>query len=161
MARLVLCVSVMVRIALSLVAVLLAGCAAAITAGMSSWNRATAAAVDVLVEASATPPPSAHRGDPAAAVPPVVARYLQRALKDGYRPVRTVHAEQRATFFINGAWRELTASQHFSISPPGFVWDARIDIAPLIPARGFLISWARDAASSPTAAKCSDLLSLA
>jgi hypothetical protein len=47
--------------------------------------------------------------------------------------VRAAIATQEAEFFINGAWHPLTAVQHFSIAPPGFVWDARIAMAPLMP----------------------------
>jgi len=35
--------------------------------------------------------------------------------------------------FMNGSWRPLTATQHYTVSPPGFVWDARVNLAPMLP----------------------------
>lgn len=117
------------KIALAVVAVLACGSAAAIFAGMARWNTATAATVALLA-------PGQARVSSAelAALPPAAARYFARALSDAHRQVRFATATQRAKFFINGAWRDLRATQHFAASPPGFVWDARIEMAPLLPA---------------------------
>src|SRR5919205_1010103 len=34
-----------------------------------------------------------------------------------------------------GGWSPFTAEQHFTIDPPGFVWDAEIRMLPLVPMR--------------------------
>ena len=45
-----------------------------------------------------------------------------------------MRAVQRADFFINNRWQPLAATQTFSTAPIGFVWDARIRMAPLLSA---------------------------
>lgn len=67
-------------------------------------------------------------------LPPPAQRYLRAAITDGHRIVRAATAAQEAEFFINNRWRALRATQRFSMTPPGFVWDARIRMAPLMPA---------------------------
>jgi hypothetical protein len=119
------------RIFLAVVAMMIGAAAAAVFAGSSSWNRATAATVAKL------PPPSesgvftlAVLGD----LPEPAARYFRRVLREGQPIVRSAIATQEAEFFLNGAWRPLRATQQFVTSPPGFVWDARIGMAPLVSA---------------------------
>jgi hypothetical protein len=71
-------------------------------------------------------------------LPAPVRRYFERVLEPGQPHVRTARLRQQGTFRLGGAdadWRPLEATQHVTVRPPGFVWDARIDIAPLIPAR--------------------------
>ena len=67
-------------------------------------------------------------------LPPPVSRYFRRVLREGQPMIRSAIATQEAEFFINGAWRPLQATQHFRTTPPAFVWDARIAVAPLMPA---------------------------
>ena len=107
-----------------------AGVAAAIS-GTVSWHRATGAAVE-LVEAS-TPSPAFDAAS-LDHLPPPVLRYFLKVLPGGAPMIRSAVATQEAEFFINGAWRPLRATQHFRTSPPAFVWDARIDMAPFMPA---------------------------
>jgi len=66
-------------------------------------------------------------------LPPPVQRYLRTAITDGHPIVRAATATQEAEFFINKRWRALKATQQFTTTPPGFVWDARIQMAPWIP----------------------------
>jgi hypothetical protein len=120
-----------VKITLAIVATMIAMTVAAAVAGSWSWRRATHAEIDALS-------PGSMRGvafDPAMlyGVPRPAARYLQKAITVGHPLVRSAIATQDAEFFINGQWRPLRATQHFTISPPGFVWDAQIDMAPLMP----------------------------
>jgi hypothetical protein len=124
------------RIALAVVAVLTGLIGAAVVAsiaGTSTWTRATQAAVDALASSPAAP--AAQRlflHQSTNALPPPVARYLRAAVTDIHPIVRSAIATQEAEFFINGAWRPLRATQHFTVAPPGFVWDARISMAPLL-----------------------------
>ena len=62
-----------------------------------------------------------------------MARYFRKVLRDGQSGIRSARATQEAEFLIDGSWRPLRATQHFTTSPPAFVWDARIDMAPLMP----------------------------
>ncbi|WP_394345805.1 DUF6920 family protein [Halegenticoccus tardaugens] len=59
-------------------------------------------------------------------------------LSDGQPVVQNAQLHQHGEFRLGGVdapWRPLTATQHFTARPPGFVWDATIDILPLVPAR--------------------------
>lgn len=88
-------------------------------------------------------------------LPPPVARYFRRVLPDGQRPVRQAWLTQEADFFMAGrspGWHPLTATQHFSTRPPAFVWDARIQVAPMVSV------WVRDAYASGTGSMRADLL---
>jgi hypothetical protein len=63
-------------------------------------------------------------------LPAPVARYFARVIPPGAKPIRGARLTQDAEFFVGSAWRPLSASQTFTIAPPGFVWDARIAMAP-------------------------------
>jgi hypothetical protein len=119
------------RLVLAAAALMIGMAVAAALAASSSWHRQTRQQIAAL----APSPPPLEAFDAAALddVPAPVARYLRDAITDGHPIVRAAIATQEAEFFINDNWRPLTAQQHFSISPPGFVWDARIAMAPLIP----------------------------
>jgi hypothetical protein len=121
------------RIALSIFATTVAALAAAVIAGTVSWRRATAAKVDRLASTVAEPTRIHGLASPDE-LPPPAARYFKRVLTGTDRVVRSAVATQQAEFFINGGWRLLTATQYFTVTPPGFVWDARIEMAPLVPA---------------------------
>jgi hypothetical protein len=122
----------MMRIVLALTAMLIAAAVATVVVGASSWNRATKAAVAQLPEPS--------RGADVFSIaalddlPEPAARYFRRVLREGQPIVQSAIATQEAEFFLNGAWRPLRATQQFVTSPPGFVWDARIAMAPLVSA---------------------------
>ena len=65
-------------------------------------------------------------------LPPPVGRYLRHVLPEGQHPIVRADAVQEAEFFVNGAWKPC-ARRSDSVAPPGFVWDARIEMAPLLP----------------------------
>ena len=66
-------------------------------------------------------------------LPEPVSTYFRRTLPDGQPFIATAELVQDAEFFVGGAWRPLAAMQRFTTTPPGFVWDARIRMAPLVP----------------------------
>ncbi|WP_276280053.1 DUF6920 family protein [Halorussus caseinilyticus] len=71
-------------------------------------------------------------------LPTPVRDYLDNVIRDGRSYVRTVRAEQRGEFRLGGtdsAWKSLEATQRFTVRPPGFVWDATIEMAPFVPVR--------------------------
>ena len=71
-------------------------------------------------------------------LPAPVRRYFETVLTDGQPYVRTAHLEQRGEFRLGGRdaeWRPLTATQQVTVDPPGFVWDATIDLLPFVPTR--------------------------
>jgi hypothetical protein len=117
------------RSLLALVAMLIAAAAATVAAGNASWNRATSAAIAKLSPAGGA---GFYSIAGLANLPEPAARYFRLVLRDGQPIVRSAPATQNAEFFLNGAWRPLRATQEFVTSPPGFVWDARIGMAPLV-----------------------------
>ena len=78
--------------------------------------------------------------DPAAVadLPPPVRRYFETVLQTGQQPITRVTLTQEGEFRFGGGddeWHPFTASQLYSVSPPRYVWDATIGIAPLVTAR--------------------------
>ena len=121
------------RIAVLVLGVLLAASAVAAVTGVWSWQRATAAKI-VQLKSAIVEPEGRYASTTLAALPLPAARYFRRVLRGGQPLIRSVIATQEAEFFINGAWRPLKATQHFSATPPGLVWDATITMAPLLQA---------------------------
>ncbi|RDZ42508.1 hypothetical protein C5B91_15565 [Haloferax sp. Atlit-10N] len=71
-------------------------------------------------------------------LPAPVRRYLERVLPGEPRRVQSVRLRQTGAFRLGDAdspWKPMTATQHYTVDPPGFVWDARIDLAPFLPIR--------------------------
>lgn len=71
-------------------------------------------------------------------LPAPVERYLDRVLPDGQPAIRTVRLRQRGEFRLGGTdapWKPLTATQYATTQPPGFVWNATIDVRPFLPVR--------------------------
>ena len=121
------------RIALLVIGVLLAGTTVGVVTGAWFWERATAARIEQL-RAAIVEPDRRYASAALEVLPLPVARYFRRVLRDGQPVIRSVIATQEAEFFVNGAWRPLKATQHFSATPPGLVWDGTIRMAPLLPA---------------------------
>lgn len=113
--------------------VIAAVAAATLVFTMSAWNRATAAKVEEL-RAAGRARPDAYSPALVEGLPAPVARYFKRALRNRQKFITWAVVTQDAEFFVNDAWRPLRATQHFSAVPPGFVWDARIEMALLMPA---------------------------
>lgn len=122
-------------IGLVLAAVLL-GVASLLVAAVG-FSRTIQDSVDRLL-ADVRPDAARRFEEDTLALPDPVVRYLQTVLEDGQPLVETVHIEQRGEFRLGGTdgeWQPFTASQVCSRDLPGFVWDARIRVAPLIHAR--------------------------
>lgn len=100
-------------------------------------ERTVTRLADNLLADAAGPVDGAVRMSDLTDMPPPVQRYLRRVLRDGQPYVTAVRLEQRGTFRSDatGPWRPFTASQHVTVRPPGFVWDASIEMGPLVPVR--------------------------
>jgi hypothetical protein len=102
-------------------------------AGTLRWRAGTAALVARMRE-----PPASLRLPPFAdadldGLPTPVARYLRMVLPDAAPAIACARLTQRGDFLARprpDGWRPFTAVEHFSARPPGFVWDARIRMAP-------------------------------
>jgi uncharacterized protein DUF6544 len=117
--------------------VALAGCALA--AGTLRWNRATARAVDRIASSPARKAESGASGavsrEELAALPAPVRRYFEFALAPGQQAILSARLRQDGVMRADGgaAWQRFTAIEHFSAGPKGFVWDARVEMLPLLP----------------------------
>ena len=71
-------------------------------------------------------------------LPEPVRRYLKHTGIVGKPSVDTVYLEQKGQMYLGSkqGWVPLDAQEHYTMQPPGFVWDATIHKGPLLIARG-------------------------
>jgi hypothetical protein len=121
----------------ALVIVLIA--AAGMFVRIRSENRNAELAAELIEGAeSETRRKQSYSQDDLADLPQPVRQYLSRVLTEGQPHVRSVRLEQVGQFRLGEAdspWKPLNATQTFSVDPPGFVWNARIRIVPLLSVR--------------------------
>jgi hypothetical protein len=94
------------------------------------WQSSSAALLDRLEGG-----PRHHAGtfspEDAGDLPAPVAKYFHRVLRSGQPWVRHAMLTQTGEFLIGpGEWTPFRATQHVVVTPPGFVWDARIRMIP-------------------------------
>ncbi len=127
------------RIAACAVAGVLGAGIASLLAGRRAWHRGTDRATAGLRRArrDAAPTQDAPRPTERPDVPAPVARYFAFAIPEGYTRIRSACVHWTGEFRArpDAAWVPFTAVQEFTDTPPGFVWDARIRLAPLVPMR--------------------------
>lgn len=116
--------------------------AAAITAalghGATRWQKATRTLRAELI--AARRPAEASSYDPAelAELPAPVRRYLETVLRPGQPMIDHAELQQVGTFNLSSdsdRWRPFTATHLAVTRRPGFLWEARIAMAPGLPAR--------------------------
>jgi hypothetical protein len=111
---------------------LVAGLAAAVAVAVVRWNAETARRVARLRVRRDTEAAPFSRADLAGLPDPVV-RYFEFALTPGQPMVRAMRLRQAGEFALRpDSWKPFTAVQDFSAAPPGFLWDARIRMAPAV-----------------------------
>lgn len=119
-------------------ALLLAGLVTAVVLQRRRLHRTRRALVDGLLSAADTPDPAALHTDEVDALPPPIRRYLTHVLPSSLPCIRAVRMRQRGTFrsaTAEAPWSPFTATQHVTLQPPGFVWDAAIALMPGISVR--------------------------
>ena len=101
----------------------------------AAWNRGSRqdfAMLRRLMAAEAADAPAEDQAD----LPEPVARYFSWALAPGQPHIRHARFEQRGELATKpDAWVPFTAVEEFTVWPPGFVWDARVRMAPLVTVR--------------------------
>ena len=116
----------------------LVGLVAALFISKTRLDRENARLVDELLADAGPEPGRVFRLEDLVRLPEPVQRYLGHVLTDGQPHARTVRVRQSGEFLMGdaaGAWKPFTATQHFTVDPPGFFWDASITMAPLLPVR--------------------------
>jgi hypothetical protein len=107
--------------------------------GLAGWRwRADTAKAVARLRGTATDADAARFSEGAlAGLPAPVARYLRAVLREGQPLPRSVRIEWRGDFLVRppDGWGPFTATQVVAIRPGGFVWDARMRMAPGVSVR--------------------------
>lgn len=125
------------KLLLSLLGLSVAGLAAVIVVERTR-ERKNAVLLEDLLAAAESPPARTLSSEEVTDLPPPIQRYLAHVLPEEPPSVRAVRIEQQGTFRSGGAaseWSSFTATEHVTIQPPGFVWDASIEMFPWVPVR--------------------------
>lgn len=112
-----------------------AGFGLAFWSGASSWNSATDKLIEQLEKSALTSETKTVSFDDLDLLPAPVARYFRLVLKDGQPIIRTAHLKHGGEFRLNEKWIPFTSNQNFSAAPPGFVWDALMQMNSLMNVR--------------------------
>lgn len=105
---------------------------------MARWLRLLGTTGGALEAPSARPAPAAYTRADLQGLPEPVARYFRYVLSEGQPIIAAARIAERGEFRLGkgaGGWRAFTATQRVVTDPPGFVWDARIALAPLVGVR--------------------------
>jgi hypothetical protein len=107
--------------------------------GLAGWRwRADTAKAVARLRGTAADADAARLSEGAlAGLPAPVARYLRAVLREGQPLPRSVRIEWRGDFLVRppDGWGPFTATQVVAIRPGGFVWDARMRMAPGVSVR--------------------------
>ena len=109
-----------------------------IWSGSARWNRMTSQLVEKLGEAGPRQGTRAVTFENFDQLPVPVARYFRRVLRDGQPFIRLARFSQAGELRVNeksDRWAPFEANQVVTSQLPGFVWDARIRMAPLMHVR--------------------------
>lgn len=101
--------------------------AAAVVFGAWRWRRTTGHIRARMQEAAGSAAAAQE------ALPAPVRRYLELAIEPGRAPVRSALIRHEGEFRLSDAedsWRPFTSTQFVTTHPPGFDWDARIQMLP-------------------------------
>jgi hypothetical protein len=113
------------------VVVIVVGGFLGVSAGL--WRSRTSDVVTKIVGLAATSPAPVYSAAQLEGLPAPVQRYFRAVLREGQPLVMHARLHQRGGFLVNAAkngWGSFTATQDIVSLPPGFVWDARIRMAP-------------------------------
>jgi hypothetical protein len=121
------------KLAAIFLAVLGIGFGAALFYGGWHWRATTAETVYHLETSRESSPGAVFDEAEIAGLPAPVQRYFRRVLRPG-QPLaagaRIRHEGQFRTGESEDGWRPFVSTEVFSAKPPGFVWDAKIRMAP-------------------------------
>jgi hypothetical protein len=70
-------------------------------------------------------------------LPEPVSAYFENVLDEGQSYVNSVRVEQEGKLRpdTTSSWKSFTATQHITVDPPGFFWNASVSIAPFVSLR--------------------------
>jgi hypothetical protein len=125
------------RWTLALVGTTLGGGALASAVGASAWNRQTERMLEQLNAGSTRGGSTVYSPDELLGLPAPVVRYFEFALVPGQPLIRAARIEHSGEFrgAMEAGWNPFHSVQHVSVGRPGFIWDAAIQMAPLVRVR--------------------------
>ena len=122
------------RILLTLPVLVVVALIATVAYAHRHWRNATGEMQKRLYQSAAAQQPARYRISELVGLPTPVQRYFLKVLSDGQPIIKRARIIWKGEFNMGkpGAdkWAALTAEQDFVPAAPGFVWDARIAMAP-------------------------------
>jgi hypothetical protein len=131
-------VSIWIRLILALIILFGVALGAAVLIGKTRWNGSISQMIERLTAADHPRVAKKVSFGSLKGLPAPVVRYFQMALREGMPPVRAARIAHRGEFLTsqeNDGWSPFTSTQHYSVQPPGFVWDASIRMSSLVTMR--------------------------
>jgi hypothetical protein len=122
------------RIAAAIAAVVVVALAVGVVTGGARWTRETSDATARPTTPAAAPARAVAFAD-LEGLPAPVQRYLRMALRDGQPQVASVRLQQSGrlrTGVESAQWLDFEAAETIAPEARGFVWDARIRLAPFL-----------------------------
>jgi hypothetical protein len=112
--------------------------AAVLSIAAVRWNARTAEQIAKLNDSRPMAATRAYDAAQLRGLPISVARYFRTVLRDEQPLIKRARLTQRGQFLVRptaDGWRPFVATETFATQPAGFVWDARIQMAPGLPIR--------------------------
>jgi hypothetical protein len=129
--------SVLTRRRLLAGVLVLVGAVVGVVLASRAWlARSHAQLADDLVADASPPSDEPFSRDHLTGLPEPVQAYFRTVLTEGQPYVETARLTQDGQLRMGeeeGSWKPMTATQTVSVAPPGFVWDAEVEMAPLLP----------------------------
>jgi hypothetical protein len=127
------------KLTLTSITLVLLGVGIVVSVGSFRWNRATSRLNKRLQSPPPVPGRDSFRLEQLNGLPEPVTRYFRSAPQPGQPMIRAARVEWRGEFNMGASerrsWKPFAATQQFAGAPAGFVWDARIHLAPLVTVR--------------------------
>ena len=103
--------------------------------GVSRWNSETTRLIEKLKQSATVSQTKTVSFKDLDGLPAPVARYFRFALREGQSIIRVARIRHTGEFNLNNKWIPFESLQHFSSYPPAFVWDAKMQMNPLMNVR--------------------------
>ena len=120
---------------LIIICLFVVGIGLALLIGNILWKRSTSKLVEQLISSCEPFNGAVYNLKMLNGLPSPVQCYFRLVLKDEQAIIRSASLSQTGEFNMGeskGGWLSFQASQHFNACSPGFVWDARISMMPLV-----------------------------
>lgn len=104
-------------------------------AGITWRQRETTRRVDELRRPANTERKGVFTADDLEGLPAPVRAYFENTLQEGQPYIDSVRVKQDGKLRLGDAsssWKPFTATQHVTVDPPGFFWNAAISLVPFV-----------------------------